>query len=401
MRTSDILRFATRALTGFGMRSGLMMTAMAIGVAAVVVLTGLGDGARRYVSGEFSELGTNLIIVFPGRNETTGGPPPVVGTTPRDLTLADAEALLQSPAVRYVAPLTVGEAEVSFGALHRTAVVLGTTASLAIVRQLELARGRFLAAGDWRYPTPEAVIGHTVRDELFGAREAIGEWIRIGDRRFRVVGVTAQRGQSLGQDMDEVVIVPVASAQALFNVASLFRIIVEARDRDLVETAREAILATIRERHEGEEDITAITQDAVLAAFDRVLGALTLTVGGIAAVSLVVAGILVMNVTLIAVSQRTAEIGLLCALGASGRRIRMLFLTEAGLLSGAGALAGVGLGIAGMWGIHQLYPVLPPLPPAWAALAAALIALVTGLVFAWLPAKHAAALDPVVALGRR
>lgn len=401
MRTADTLDFAARALGGHRLRSGLMLLAMAIGVAAVVLLTALGEGARRYVTGEFASLGTNLLIVLPGRTETTGGAPPMTGETPRDLTIDDALALHRSPAVARVAPINVGEAPASFAGLSRDAVVLGATAEFLGIRRLELSRGRFLPPGDPHAARPLAVIGSKLRDELFGTREAIGEWLRIGGRRFRVIGVTEQRGQQLGVDLDEVVVVPVASAQQLFDTPSLFRILVEARGREAIPAAKRDVLSIITGRHEGEEDVTVITQDSVLAAFDRIFTALNLTVAGIAAISLLVAGILVMNVMLIAVAQRRAEIGLLKALGAPARRILVLILVEAGLLSLAGAAAGVTVGLGAGFAVRRLIPVLPVAPPAWAVAAAVGVALATGLAFALLPARRAARLDPVDALARR
>lgn len=398
MRKPDVGAFAFRALSGYPARTLLILLAMAVGVGSVVLLTGLGEGARRYITGEFSALGTNLLIVIPGRNETSGGAPPMGGATPRDLTIADAEALLRSPAVTNVAPMNIGQANVTHGALGRETVVMGTTTSFADVRELDIHQGRFLPPQEAGRASPVAVIGRLIKDELFRGERALGEWIRLGDRRFRVIGVMSQRGESLGIDMDDVVVIPVGAAQALFNTPSLFRIFVEARDRASIPTAQADIRRIITERHDGEEDVTVITQDSMLAAFDRILQALTLTVGGIGAISLLVAGILIMNVMLIAVSQRTAEIGLLRALGASGRRVLVLFLSEAAMLSLFGAAAGLIAGGLGSWLIHLAYPVLPPLPPWWAMAAASAIAVGIGVLFAWLPARRAAALDPVAAL---
>ncbi|WP_435099516.1 ABC transporter permease [Arhodomonas sp. AD133] len=398
MTTVDGVRFAVRALAGYRNRSQLMLAAMAIGVAAVVVLTGLGESARRYVAGEFAALGTNLLVVLPGRNETTGGAPPIVGATPRDLTIDDALALYRSRAVARVAPLNVGEAPVSHGRFSRDVTILGTTAAYDAVRSLHLESGRFLPEEALDRPSPVVVLGVTVRQELFGDTAALGRWVRIGDRRFRVIGISVQRGQSLGVDMDDVAIIPVASAQALFDTPSLFRILVQVRERGALAQAQADVRRIIRERHEGEDDVTVITQDSVLAAFDRILSSLTLAVGGIAAISLVVAGVLIMNVMLIAVSQRTAEIGLLRALGASRRQVLALFLGEALLLASAGTVVGIALGLVGGALIHLAFPVLQPWPPVWAPAAAAAIALVTTAVFAWLPARRAARLDPIVAL---
>jgi putative ABC transport system permease protein len=401
MRLADTLAFATRALAGHRVRTSLMLLAMAIGVAAVVVLTALGDGARRYVTGEFAALGTHLLIVLPGRKETTGGIPPITGETSRDLTIDDALALYRSRAVARVAPMNVGEAPVSRGSRERDAVVLGTTAEFLEVRRLDLAGGRFLPEGGARQARPVCVIGRTVRDALFGGDDALGEWVRVGDRRFRVIGVVAQKGRSIGVDLDEMVIIPVASAQALFDTPSLFRILVEAKSRDAVGRAKSDIRRIISARHEGEEDVTVITQDSVLSAFDRIFKALTLTVAGIAAISLLVAGILVMNVMLVSVSQRTAEIGLLKALGAPALRIQTLFLVEAAQLSLLGAIIGVAVGLGLSWAVGRMFPALPSTPPLWAIGAAVSVALVTGVAFAVLPARRAARVDPVQSLAGR
>jgi len=397
-----VLGFSLGSLRGYPLRSSLTLLAMAIGVAAVVVLTSLGEAARRYVTGEFASLGTHLVIVLPGRSETAGAVPNVfVGQTPRDLTVADAVALTRSSAVARVAPLSVGSAPVAWGGREREVPILGSTAELLPIRRWTLAQGAFLPPGDPERGAAVCVLGAKVRRELFGAAPALGQWVRIGERRFRVLGVLASEGRSIGLDVEDLVIVPVASAQALFNNPSLVRILVEARSREAVPRAREASVAILKERHQGEEDVTVITQDAVLATFDRILRALTLTVAGIAAISLVVAGILVMNVMLVVVSQRTAEIGLLKAVGARARSIQVLFLTEAAVLSLVGAALGLGLGQGGSWALGRFYPRLPLGVPPWAAAAAVAVALTTGLLFGVLPARRASRLDPVEALSRR
>jgi putative ABC transport system permease protein len=402
MTLRDVLRLGWGSLRGYPTRTVLMVLAMAIGVAAIIVLTGLGEGARRYVVGEFSALGTNLLMVFPGRSETAGaGPGFFLGQTPRDLTLEDALALTRSPHVRRVAPLAVGSALIAHGGRSREAPVLGSTWEWLAIRNMSVAQGSFLPQMDARDALPVCVIGATVRDELFGTQSALGQQVRIGDRRYRVVGVLASQGQHLGFNTDEMAVVPVASAQQLFNTNSLLRVLVEARSREEIALARSDVEAILAQRHEGERDVTVVTQDAVLATFDRILRALTLAVGGIAAISMAVAGILVMNVMLISVAQRTAEIGLLKALGAAPGQIRMLFFAEALLLSAIGAAIGLALGIAGGYLIVHLYPKLPALPPAWAVASAIGLALVTGIGFGVMPARRAARLDPVAALARR
>ena len=402
MRPPDLLRFARDAATGNPLRTALLVLAMSIGVAAVVVLTALCDGARRYVVDQFSSLGTNLVIVLPGRSETGGfNPGNAITSTPRDLTIDDAESLQRARSVRRVAPLAVGTSEISYGGRLREVMVAGTTSNYIDVRTLKLAQGRFLSAGDWRRGASEAVIGAKIRDELFGVEPALGKLVRVGDRRFRVVGIMASTGQGLGMNTDEIVLIPVALAQAMFNSNTLFRILVEANSREAIEPAKAQVAEILKVRHEGEEDVTVITQDAVLATFDKLLGALTLAVAGIAAISLAVAGILVMNVMLVSVTQRTAEIGLLKALGATGATIRTAFLTEAAMLSLGGALLGYLLGQAGAFVLRQLYPAFPAYPPDWAVLAGLGTALATGILFGVLPARRAARLDPVQSLAKR
>ena len=401
MRLTDLFRFALQAATGYPTRTLLMLLAMAIATSSVVVLSTLGDGARHYVINQFASLGTNLLIVMPGRSETVGGPPPLLGVTPRDLTLDDALALQRSTAIRAMAPLTVGSAPVVARERQREVAIIGSTAQFLQVRQLSMAQGRFLPEGDPGRASPVCVLGHRTKEELFGKAQAIGETLRIGDRRFRVIGVLTGKGQSVGMDMADIVIIPVASAQALFNNPSLFRIMIEASDRDAMARAKKAVARIIKERHDGEDDITIISQDAVLATFDRIFTALTLTVTGIAAISLAVAGILIMNVMLIAVSQRRSEVGLLKAIGAPAGQIMALFLAESAILSSIGAALGLIIASLGTWVLSQFFPQLPLSMPLWSLAAAVGVAIGTGLIFGVLPAQRAARLDPVLSLSRR
>lgn len=400
MRNVDLFRFCVTALTVVRLRTALILLAMSIGVASVIILTSLGEGARTYVLSTFSSLGTNLLIVLPGRAETTGAMPPLLGETPRDLTIDDARALLTSRQVADMAPIVVGNAPVSRDGREREVAVLGTSASFLPIRRLAMATGRFLPMSELSRGQAVCVVGRNLAAELFGNESPVGELIRIGDSRFRIIGVLASAGISIGVDLDDLAVIPVAAAQSLFNTESLFRIIVEARDRQDLVAAKNDIRAIIRQRHDGEDDVTIITQDAVLATFDRIFTALNLTVGGIAAISLLVAGILIMNVMLVTVTQRRQEIGLLKALGAPARQIRLIFLTEAALLSLSAALLGAVAGLAANAGLQHFFPDFIISPPIWAIPGAVLTALVTGLFFAVLPAARAAALEPVTALSR-
>jgi putative ABC transport system permease protein len=401
LKTFDVLQFSFRAAVGYPARTLLTLLAMAIGVGAVILLTALGEGARLYVTREFTSLGTHLLIVIPGRSETTGGPPPLLGETPRDLTLEDALMLKRSSAIRRVAPVAIGSAPVAWQQREREATIMGSTAEMFDIRQLSMAQGRFLPAGNPSRGSAVCVLGYKIKRELFGNSSPLGEWVRIGGRRFRVIGVIAAKGQSLGLDMGDIAIIPVASAQMLFNTSSLFRILIQAGGREAVPRAKKAILKIIQDRHEGEDDVTVITQDALLKTFDRIFNALTLTVGGIAAISLAVAGILIMNVMLISVSQRKTEIGLLKAIGSPRSQILRLFLSESAVLSLIGSFLGVVLALVGTWASLRFYPNFPVTIPWWALTSATLVGVLTGLVFGVLPARRAAGLEPVEALSRR
>ncbi len=401
MRPLDTIGFALQSLGSNRVRTLLMLLAMSIGVASVVLLTGIGNGARLYIVDQFASLGTNLVIVIPGRTETASNTPAtLVGETPRDLTLADARALLRGDAVKRLTPVNIGELSIAWRGKERQVPLIGSTAPILEIHHLTMDRGVFLPEEDMEIARPVCVIGAKVYRELFGQQNALGEMVRLGGFRCRVIGILGSEGRSLGLDTEELVIVPVAFAQMLLNTEGLFRILIEAKDLEVLDRLKKHISTTIAKRHYGEEDVTIITQDSVLATFDKILRVLTLTVAGIAGISLVVAGILIMNVMLMAVAQRTSEIGLCKALGASQLQIMLLLVTEALLLSTIGGLIGMALGFAGSWLAIQFYPTLQTTPPPWAIVAALGTALCTGFIFSLLPARRAARLDPIQALAK-
>jgi len=263
------------------------------------------------------------------------------------------------------------------------------------IRKWRMAEGQFLPESDWTLGTSVCVIGRTISEELFANSSPIGQWLRVGESRFRVIGILGNTGTSMGMNTDEVVIVPVASAMTLFNTDGLFRVLVEAKSRESIDSVRSFVSNTIKARHHGEEDVTVITQDAVLATFDDIFNVLTFAVAGIAAISLAVAGVLIMNVMLVAVSQRTAEVGLLKAVGAAPRQILAFFVAEAALLSLFGSLIGLGMGLAGSWLASRYFPAIDMRPPVWAVVAGVSVAIATGIAFGIMPAQRAAKLDPV------
>jgi len=404
VKALDVTRMSLQALRRYPLRTAMLLLAISIGVAAVVTLTAVGEGARRYVTGQFSSLGTELLIVLPGRAETSGGGSIqglLVGETARELTLDDTLALTRSPRIKRVTPLVLGAGTASSGARERDITVLGTGAAMLAIQHWLMGSGRFLPEGELDTAQPVCVLGHTVARELFAGRSAVGDWLRIGDTRCRVLGVLAEQGMAGGFNVDETVIMPVASAQQIFNTSAVFRILVEATSLDAVPAARRDIIAIVKARHAGEEDITVVTQDALVSTFDTIFNMITAGLAAIAGISLVVAGVLIMNVMLVAVSQRTAEIGLLKAVGARNRQVLALFLTEAACLSLLGACVGLAFGSGGIWLMKVLFPVLDFAAPPWASASAVAVAVLSGLLFGILPARRAAALDPVNALMQR
>jgi putative ABC transport system permease protein len=402
VRFFDLLRYTLLALRRQRFRSVMLLLAVGLGVTAVIVLTAVGEGARGYVLGEFAFLGKDTIVIFPGRKETTGGMPPITGTAARAITLEEVEVLGRTvPGITSLAPIVLGNGPVSYQSRERESIVLGTTAAFFAIRQLTVSQGSTLPDIALSEGKPVAVIGQKLKKELFDNRRAIGQWVRLRDYRFRVIGVLSGTGDSFGADLSEAIFVPVASAQAVFNIHGLFRVMMKVRDNYQIEEVKSQVADRMQALHEGEQDVTIVSPDAMLSTFDDILQVLTFGVAGIAAISLVVAGILVMNVTLMSVKQRTAEIGLLKAVGAPSAQVRTLFLAEAAVIATAGALIGLLVGRLLVIAGRQLYPSIPFATPGWAMLAALGLAVGTALVFAWLPAQQAARLEPIDALGRK
>jgi putative ABC transport system permease protein len=396
MSLRDLARLAAGAVLAHRVRSALTMIGILIGIASVILLTSIGEGARADILSEFTQFGTRILGVRPGKS-TTAAMGPIV-TTVRKLTLDDARALERLMGVDKVAPLTAGVARVEAGERARSVFVVGVTGTVLEVFKLEVRQGRFLPAGDPRHAAPLAVLGPTLKRELFGETNALGERVRIGGQRFLVIGVMAPKGNILGLDLDDRVYVPIASAQRLFNRDALVEIDLIFSERVPAEVVRAEVARTMRDRHGGEEDFTIVTQKEMLGVLDRVLGIVSVAVGSIAGISLVVGAVGVLTIMWIAVNERTAEIGLAKALGASPRQILMLFLVEAGVLSLAGGAMGVATGMGIAWLLPAAVPGLPVHTRPSFVVAALVVSLGVGLLSGVLPARRAAALDPVEAL---
>lgn len=400
MNGSDVVSMAWGALRTQPRRSGLTLLGVAVGVAAVLVLTALGEGAMGYVAAQFEGMGSNLLVIVPGKVKTMGGMPGL-GDTTSDLTLSDAEALRRAlPEASALAPMCVGTESVSCGTRRRDAMILGATAEMAPMRGLELANGAFLPPTEWNRGSAVVCLGAKLANELFPGESALGREVRVGEWKLRVIGVVRPRGVHFGANLDEAAFVPVATAMHMFDRSSLFRILVALRSSLDADTAKAHIEAWMSDRH-GRADVTVITPGAILGSLSSILDLLTLALAGIAAISLGVAGIGIMNVMLVTVAERRAEIGLWKALGASRSQVMTLFLTEAALISTFGGLVGLAVGVGLSRAARWYLPDFPAHPPAWAIAASLGVAIAVGLVFGVVPARRAVKLDPVRALSGR
>ena len=392
----DLVRLALGAVRAHRLRSFLSMLGIAIGVAAVILLTSIGEGTRVYVLSQFTQFGTNIMAVNPGKSKTLGIPG-VLGGSQRKLTLDDAEALARIPGIETMVPVTMGLARVEAGGRARSVSVLGATPDLPTLWKFGARQGSFWPKGDPRRGSAVAVLGPKLARELFGAASPLGELVRIAGGRFRVIGVMQPKGQMMGFDVDDIAIVPVASALGLFNQDELFEI--DLIYSNMNETARVAaeVRRVLAVRH-GEEDFTVTTQAAMLDVFGKVMDVITMAVGAIASISLLVGATGILTMMWIAVGERVGEIGLLRALGATAVQVQAMFLAEAMALATLGGLAGIAIGL-GLGALLRLaVPGLPVETPVRFVLAGLATSVATGLVAGVAPARRAAALDPIEAL---
>jgi putative ABC transport system permease protein len=396
MLLRDSIVIALRALAAHRLRSFLTLAGIAVGIAAVILLTSIGEGLHRFVLAEFSQFGTNVVGITPGK-VATGGANPGFPSSVRPLTLDDAAALARIPNLIGVTPGVTGNAEVEGNGRLRRALVYGTTAALTQSFNLRVRVGQFLPDEEAQTARPFAVLGAKLKQELFGADNALGARVRVGGLQLRVIGVLEARGQFLGIDLDDVVYVPAVRALELFNRDSLMEINLTYKEGVPVARVVEAARAILAARH-GREDFTIVTQEDMLRTLSNILDILTMAVGALGSISLLVGGVGIVTIMTIAVAERTSEIGLLVALGARRRTILGLFLGEAVVLSALGGVLGLAVGIGLAQLIRLAAPGLPVSTPVLFAVLAELVAVSIGLAAGVLPARRAARLDPVEAL---
>ena len=396
MKTAEVMLWSWTAVRSQPLRTLLTSLGMAIGVAAVVLLTAIGNGVRERVLAEFLQFGTNLLSVHPGKTQTFGVSGAMINTV-RPLTLADAEALATLPAVEAVVPMVAGNAEVRARGRTRRTAVYGVWPAMPQVWRFPIGRGSFLPPDPPSSARAFAALGRTVERELFADRSAVGERVRIGGERFLVVGVMAGKGQFLGLDLDDAVYVPTRRAMQLFDREGLLEIQASfAADAD-PGRVRDSVQSLLLRRH-GREDATVTTQQQMLDVLSSTLLAVTLGIAGLGGISLVVGAVGVLTIMNVALRERTAEVGLLRALGATRTEIARMFLAEAVVVSALGGLMGLGLGLAGTQALPLLVPGLPAQASWPHALLAQAVAGLAGLVAGAAPALRAARLDPVAAL---
>lgn len=396
MYLRDIIKISLSSLIDQRMRSFLTILGIAVGIASVVLLTSIGEGIHRFTLAEFTQFGTNLIGINPGRSTTAGMSGALINNI-RPLSISDEEALSHIPGVVDTVSLVQGNAAVKYHKRNRRTNILGVGPSASRVWQIKVVKGRFLPDDNSRAARAFAVLGSKVAEELFFDQSPLGQLIRIAGERYRVIGVMESKGQMLGFDLDDAVYIPTTRAMSLFNQQSLMEIDILYQTGMQSKTIADRIKKLLTARH-GTEDFTITTQEEMLKVLGSVLGILTLAVGGLGAISLLVGAVGIITIMTIAVNERTSEIGLFRAIGADRKQILFLFIGEAVVLAGIGGLAGLILGAGTAWLLGVFIPALPTHTPWLYAVYAEILAGTIGLLAGVLPARHAAGLDPVEAL---
>lgn len=396
MQLADYIRFTYGSLKAHRLRTILTALGIAVGIAAVILLTSIGEGLHRFVIAEFTQFGTNLISVTPGRIQTHGASLGAVNTV-RPLSVEDALALKRARYVQVSNPVVQGNADVKYFGRSRRVTLYGVGPDFAEALKMRVASGEFLPQEDPRSARAFAVLGSKVAREFFGGENPLGSRIRVGGERYRVTGVMQSKGQVLGFDLDDTVFIPVVRALEMFNRESLMEIHITYEPTAPLAEVEQGIKRILIARH-GAEDFTVTPQQKMLEVFGTVLDAITFAVAAIGGISLVVGGVGILTILTIAVAERTSEIGLLRAVGATQRRILLLFLGEAALLAVIGGTAGLLLGWVVALALAFALPALPVHTPWSYALLAELVAVAVGLAAGVLPARRAAHLDPLEAL---
>ena len=396
MLLRDVVKLSFSSLIDQRMRSFLTILGIGVGIASVVLLTSIGEGIQQFTLAEFTQFGTNLIGINPGRSTTLGTSGAIINNI-RPLSIADEESLRKIPGVVDTVSVIQGNGPIEFAKRSRRTTILGVGPSASKVWQIKVIQGRFLPADDSRAARSFVVLGSKVKKELFRDTNPLGQLVRVAGERYRVIGVMESKGQLLGFDLDDAVYIPTIRAMSLFNQQSLMEIDILYQTGMQSKTIAKRAKKLLENRH-GSEDFTITTQEEMLEVLGSVLGILTLAVGGLGGISLLVGGVGIVTIMTIAVNERTPEIGLLRAIGADHRQILWLFIGEAVVLAGIGGLSGLILGAGIAWLLGEFVPALPTHTPWIYAVYAEALAMGIGLLAGVMPARHAAGLNPIEAL---
>jgi len=392
----DLIKFTVGAIIAHRLRSVLTILGIMVGIGSVVLLTSIGEGVRLFVLSEFTQFGTNLLAVVPGKTTTMGISGATISTV-RPLSLDDATALKHVENAIAVVPIIQGNASVEFEDRKRRTMVLGVGPDVPEVWKMPVGSGRFLPPGGFSASRSYAVLGATMRNELFGNTNPLGKRVRVGSDRYRIIGVMAPKGQMLGFDLDDTIYLPVDKTMEMFDREGVMEVDVLYEAGTSSTRMEQNVKRLLIARH-GHEDFTIITQDKMLQVLDTILNVLTLGVAAIGSISLVVGAVGIVTIMTIAVTERTAEIGLLRALGAKRIHVLSLFLGEAVVLSGIGGLCGIMTTVTLIYLIKLFLPSLP-LEVAWYYIGLALgLSAVIGVIAGITPAMHAAKMHPLEAL---
>lgn len=374
------------------------MLGVIIGVAAVILLVSIGEGARKYIQRELGDMGSNIIVVVPGKTAKEGGMH--MGTsTVRKLLFSDAVLIeKRSRNILKATPVIVGTSWVKYMGKNRDTYVVGVNEDYFSIRNLKVAGGRELNAADVDSARRVCVLGQTVKKDIFGDINPAGSPVTLGDAKYRVVGIMAKKGVAMGFDIDDVVFIPVTAAKELYDTDSLFNITIKVKNAEVINDAKKEVRELLIKRHANKEDFTILSQDEMIAVMGKILNIMTAVLAGIAAISLIVGGIGIMNIMLVSVRERTREIGIRKALGARNRDILLQFLTESVALSIIGGLGGALLGGSLSMAIPYFIEFLPTQLAWWAVALAFSFSAAVGIFFGVYPARKASLYDPIVAL---
>jgi len=399
MDVREAFALALEMLAANRVRTALTMLGVVIGVAAIILLVSLGEGATAYITQELTGLGTNLLIITPGKTQTSGSFHPPTASTVRKLTYEDSVALhRRATLLTDAVPVVLGTGKIRYQGVSRDVSVIGVTPEFQRVRHLYVEIGQFVGEEDVEGRRRVVVLGRTVKRELFGEENPLGQFVTLADSRYRVIGIMERKGVSLGFDIDDLVFIPVKSAQDLFDTDRLFEILASVRSPDEIDRASQQVKDILMRRHGNREDFTLTSQGAILSAFTTILKILTAVLGGIAGISLLVGGIGIMNIMLVSVRERTREIGIRKAVGARRRDILGQFLLESVVMSSLGGGLGIVVGVGGAKILSLFFAYLPTRVSSWATLMAFGFSAAVGVFFGVYPARRAALLDPIQAL---